>query len=96
MANKTKINKTADTITDVATNMGIVLMTAAVTLGMVEAPVHPDKRAILPIQPHFAPALAGVEGDNHSNDIRRERDEVHPHYTSYSVNQRTPGRTGKI
>jgi hypothetical protein len=96
MVNKTKINKTAAAITDVAANTGILLMTAAVTLGMVEVPEHPDKRAIVPVRPAFAFANATAEREAQGNQLRRERDEVHPHYVGYSVNQRTPGRTGKI
>ena len=97
MATKTKINDTAKVINDVAASAGLILMSAAVTLGMVEVPHHPDKRAILPAQPHYAPALAsGGNGEFNPNELRRERDEVHPHYHSYSAIQRTPGRTGKI
>ena len=95
MANKTKTNKTADVITDAAANLGIVLMTAATTLGMVDVPVHQDKRVVLPARARFAFATESENGLQ-GNQLRREREEAGPHYVSYSVYQRTPGRTGKI
>ncbi|HMH31083.1 MAG TPA: hypothetical protein VK534_01250 [Methylomirabilota bacterium] len=92
MANKTK-SKT-DTLNDVATTLGVLLMTAATTLGMIDLPEQPDKRVVLPNQPAFAVAAAPTNGEA-GNSLRRERDEVHPQHISYGVNQRTPSRTGR-
>lgn len=94
MSQKIKNVKTAtEQLTQLSQQAGIVLMTAAVTLGMVEMPEHSSK-VVIPNQPSFAVASSG--GEHHpGNDMRREREEAGPHYTSYNVAQRTPSRTGK-
>lgn len=74
---------------------GLMLMTLAVTLGMAELPHHTEKRVVMPSQPVFEAVAAGG-GDNTPNSLRREREETGPHYVSYSVTQRTPGRTGRV
>jgi hypothetical protein len=90
-----KTNKTKSPvkqITETAQQAGLVLMAAAVTLGMVELSNHPNGKIVLPNQP----ALEMVsDTPNHNDPIRREREETHPHYVSYSAYQRTPGRTGR-
>jgi hypothetical protein len=82
-----------DQLGKVAGQAGLILMTAAVTFGMLELPEHGNSRIVLPNQP--ALALAGENTDN-NNPLRREREETAPHYISYTVAQRTPGRTGRI
>lgn len=97
MANKTKTKPTAiDKISDVAMQGGVVLMAAATTLGLVDLPNEPDKRAIVPNQPAFATAPEFGNKPVGSDSFRREREDVHPHYVTYGVQQRTPSRTGKI
>jgi hypothetical protein len=97
MANKNQKSKTAiDTVSDIATSTGVLLMTAATTLGLVDVPAHPDRRAIVPNQPIFSFANATAEQEAQGNQLRREREETGPHYISYNISQRTPGRTGKI
>jgi hypothetical protein len=91
---KTNVNTSADQLGDFAQKAGFVLMTVAATIGMFEMPDHPNKRAIVPTQPAFAYAPAA--GEENNNPLRREREEAGPHYVSYSVNQRTPGRTGRL
>lgn len=91
MSKKQKTEIT-DKITQAAGTAGIALMAAAVTLGLVEIP-HEDKKVVLPMQPAFAHASENSNGGH--EELRRERDEIHPHTISYSVTQRTPGRTGK-
>lgn len=73
---------------------GVVLMAAAVTLGLVEVPNDHEKRALLTSRPVFE--MATVNSEQGNNPLRREREESAPHYISYGVNQRTPSRTGKI
>lgn len=77
----------------VGQNLGIVLMAAATTLGLVEISNHENTKATLAAQPVYE-----VAGTSESpNPIRRERtEETGPHYISYGVGQRTPGRTGKV
>ena len=92
MSNKTKNNSTLDKVNEVAAQAGLVLMTAAVTLGMLEMPEHPNSKVIMPNQPSFA--FAG-ENEKTDNPIRREREESAPHYVSYSEVQRTASRSGR-
>lgn len=96
MAKKTKTQQALDQVQDVATNVGLVLMTAAATVGVMEIPEHPNKIA-LPNAPIMAlPGASGGQGTEPANRIRTEREETEAHYISYSVAQRTPGRTGKL
>ena len=69
-----------------------MLMTAAAVTGMIELPNHTNSRIIVPSQMAFA---AASENEELNNPLRREREESAPHYISYSVNQRTPSRSGK-
>lgn len=72
------------------------MMTAAVTLGLVELPQDEEKRrAVVPARAIFE--FAGVSNEEQgSNPLRREREESGPHYISYGVTQRSPGRTGRL
>jgi len=97
MANKTKTKNTVlEKLGETAMQAGIVMMAAAVTLGLVEMPKDETKRqAIVPLRPVFE--IANNSNDlQDSNPLRREREEAGPHYISYGVSQRTPGRSGKI
>ncbi|HEY5442844.1 MAG TPA: hypothetical protein VIJ68_04860 [Candidatus Saccharimonadales bacterium] len=95
MSAKTK-NKsnTTETITELGKQAGLLLMTAAVTLGMLELPDRPNNRVVLPSQPAFAWANENEEGNN-PNALRRSSEETEQHYISYSVTQRTPSRSGR-
>lgn len=95
MPTKTKnIPTKTDKALEIAQQAGLLLMSAAVTLGMLELPANPDKRVILPNQPAFA--LANDKGQsNNNNTLRRESQETEQHYISYSVAQRTPARSGR-
>ena len=96
MANKTKNKSTANQIQSLAANAGLLLMTAAATTLMVKVPEHNDKRAVLVPQPAYSAPGQIAENEMPGNSMRREREETGPHYVSYSVAQRTPGRTGKF
>jgi hypothetical protein len=78
-------------LNQLATGTGLALMTAAVMTGMVEMPDHGVARAVLPLQTALAPVPTAAS----DNPLRREREESAPHYISYSVAQRTPGRASK-
>lgn len=93
MSNKTKNKKALDQIGDITQTAGLLLMTAAVTLGMVEVPEQHREKAVLTQQPVFAAVENGAHQGN--NAVRREKEESGPHYVSYSTFQRTPSRTGK-
>lgn len=91
---KTKNTKTtADKLAGVAQQIGLVMMTAAVTFGMFELPDRSSK-IVIPNQPVFEFADNNSEA-NPNNPIRRENEENEMHYISYSVAQRTPSRAGK-
>lgn len=97
MANKTNIQTEAkQALNNVAANAGLLLMTAAATTLMLEMPDHPNAKATLNTQPVFAAPGSSAEHQLPGNELRREREEAGPHYISYGVSQRTPGRTGKI
>ncbi len=87
-----KTNTVGENFNSLAMQAGVVLMTAAATLGMIELPDHSNK-VIVPNQPAFAMATNQSE---QPNPLRREREESAPHHISYSETQRTPGRTGKF
>jgi hypothetical protein len=87
MATKTNINQFAE----LSQQLGLVLMSAAVTFGMLETPDR-SGRVVLPTQPVFARV---AENDQNQNTLRRESEETEQHYISYSVAQRTPSRSGK-
>lgn len=95
MSVKTKKNNqklSLNQMGDIAQQAGLVLMTAAATLGLVELSNHPNK-IILPNQPILSPVAE--HGGSDSSTLRREREEAGPHYVSYSAYQRTPGRSGR-
>jgi hypothetical protein len=90
---KTKASRTA-ALTEIGRQAGLLLMSAAVTFGMLEVPDRPSTRIVLPAQPVFAWANENEE-INSSNTLRRENEETEQHYISYSVAQRTPSRSGR-
>ena len=95
MSNKTKTleNTVVDRAQEIGAQAGFLMMAAAATLGMIEMPEHFNQRVVATAQPAFA--LVEEHGAGHDNAQRREREETGPHYTSYSVAQRTPGRSGR-
>lgn len=96
MSNKTKNTKTSsDKLAELTQQAGVLLMTAAFTFGLVEMPEGHNTKVVVPNQPAFAVAQNGGGETGPDNNLRREREETGPHYTSYSVAQRTPGRMGK-
>ncbi len=97
MSNKTKTQTTSQKIGHVATQAGLVLMAGAATLGMIDLPDRFNSRIItLPNQPAFAWANNNLDSKLQNNSLRREREEVAPHFDSYSVVHRTAGRTGRL
>ncbi len=92
MSTKTKNSKLpVNHLGELAGQAGIIIMTAAVTLGMLEAPDHNTSKIILPNQPAFVFAENGEE----NNPVRREREDTVPHFISYSEVQRTAPRSGR-
>ncbi len=91
-----KTDKTKNlNMNEVAKNTGLILMTLAATLGMVELSDHSNSKVVLNSQPVFASATEHVNTEPQSSQ-RREREEAGPHFVSYSAAQRTPGRTGRV
>jgi len=94
MVQKSKINNTfkSETLSEVGSQLGLMLMSLAVTMGMLEMPNHTNSRVVVPTQANLAFA---INNDEFNNPVQREREETAPHFISYSAIQRTPGRTGK-
>lgn len=91
---KTKKSKiSADVISDTIQKLGLVVMSAALTLSVIELP-DDAKRIILPNRPAPVWVEEGGQGSDNS-PIRREREDTTPHYISYSEVQRTPSRSGR-
>ncbi|MDB5170624.1 MAG: hypothetical protein JWO35_318 [Candidatus Saccharibacteria bacterium] len=96
MQTTTKTTTNNFNIGEAAQHAGLVMMTLAATLGMVELPHESsNSKAMVNAQPAFVFA-AENQSAGHENPQRRDKEEVHPHSASYSATQRTPGRTGKI
>lgn len=93
MLEKIKTNTINKNLTEAAGHMGLIMMTAAATLGMIELPEHFNSRVVLIGQP--AKALASELAGEASNPIRREREESPQHFVSYSIAQRTPPRSSR-
>lgn len=91
---KTKTNQTLDQIAEMAQQAGLIIMTAAATIGMLEMPEQ-DRKIVVPNQPSFAFAGENRLNFESNNQLRREKEDVESHYVSYSVAQRTPARAGK-
>ena len=87
------MNNLTDSHMHLSQQIGLLLMTAAATFGMLELPEHPNAKITLASQPMFAYATSQTGGDSHQ--LRREKEETGAHYISYSTVQRTPGRTGR-
>jgi hypothetical protein len=93
MSVKTKTITTPEKALALAQQAGIILMTAAVTLGMTETSNRTNARIIVPNQPSFA--MATEQDEQNNNVLRRESEESEKSYVSYSVTQRTPARSGR-
>jgi hypothetical protein len=83
----------ADRLNEAAMNAGLLLMTAAATLGVMEVPERPSTHAIIPGQPAI---VLATERAGEENNLRRVREDTAPHYVSYSAFQRTPARSGRV
>lgn len=92
-------NKNSQTTLDraaiVAQQAGLVLMSAAFTLGMIDIAEQIKGKVIVPTQSSFAVEAVSPQG-GHDEPIRRDREETHPHSASYSINQRTQARSGRM
>ncbi|HVX48000.1 MAG TPA: hypothetical protein VHA05_01445 [Candidatus Saccharimonadales bacterium] len=81
------------TLSETIQNLGLLLMSAALTLSVFEVP-DDAKKVVLPNRPAPVWVESGGQG-NDNNPIRREREDTAPHYISYSEVQRTPTRSGR-
>lgn len=85
------IDEATDKLAEITQQAGVLAMTTAALLSVIQLPDQPKKLAILPKAMTLAPALA----EEDTNQLRREQEETAPHYISYSVAQRTPARSGR-
>ena len=88
------MQNTSLTRSNLGQSIGLLLMGAAAVIGMIEFDDKPRVRMALPSQPAYA--FAAQPSNTGGSTLRREREESAPHYISYNVAQRTPGRTGRI
>jgi hypothetical protein len=84
---------TIQSLQSISQQVGMLLMVIATALGILELPDHPSRRLVIPSHSVFA--YVSNIADQKENPLRREKEESAPHYISYSVAQRTPGRTGR-
>ena len=91
-----KTKTTSQKVSQAAKQAGFMLMAAAATVGMLDMPDHLNSRIAIPNQPAFAWANNNLESEEQGNNIRREREEVAPHYISFSEVQRTAARSGRV
>jgi hypothetical protein len=93
MYSKTKNENLSEKFNQISTGIGIAVLSLASTYGMIDLPSH--ARAIVPTtRPAFAYANDNYANSG-SNPVQRTREETEQHYVSYSVSQRTPGRSSK-
>jgi hypothetical protein len=97
MFEKTKTN-IIETAHCIGVHAGLVAMSAAVAAGFLETAYHERKVALVPQPAYVSPGVSSEALDqfSHESQQRREREETHPHGSSYGVSQRTPGRTGRV
>jgi hypothetical protein len=87
---------TVETLHYIGVHAGLIAMTAAVAAGFLETPGHERKLALIPQPAYVTPGAHDANLDRFDqNEQRREREETHPHSSSYGVSQRTPGRAGR-
>ncbi len=86
------IEKNSDKISDLALGLGLMLMTAAVSVEVLGINHPKHEKAVL----NKADAnVVDSKSEFESSAQRRESQEHSPHYVSYSAMQRTPSRAGK-
>jgi hypothetical protein len=95
VSNKIKNQTKTEKISIAATQVGLILMAGAATLGMLDMPNRIGRIAI-PNQPAFAWANNNLKSEENSSSMLRERDDIAPHYISYSEVQRTSSRSGRL
>lgn len=91
---KTKNKKSSNmTLRNVSSQLGILLMSVATTFGMIEINNHVKAQVLVPARAVFA-SENQIQSPTNSS-ILRDKEDVAPHYISYSTFQRTPSRSGK-
>jgi hypothetical protein len=92
---KTKKQTKTQKISQIAAKAGLIIMAGAATIGMLDMPNLIGRLAV-PSQPVFAWANSNLKQEENSNSMLRERDDITPHYISYSEVQRTSSRSGRL
>ena len=89
---------TIDTIHYIGVHAGLIAMSAAVAAGFLETAAHDRKMVLVPQAAYVNPGghSEALDQYGHESQQRREREETHPHGSSYGVSQRTPGRAGRM
>ena len=87
MLTKTNKKLEANTLAERAQQVGFIMMATAAMLMLVEVAEHRLREVIAPQVAHTS-----QHSEQGNDPMRREREETGPHYTSYGIAQRTPGR----
>ncbi|HUA13637.1 MAG TPA: hypothetical protein VL989_04000 [Candidatus Sulfotelmatobacter sp.] len=96
MSNKTKIEKTTlEKMSQLSTQLGVLLMSVATTVGMIEINNHVKTQVLTPARAVVS-SENQVEENYNSSNLVKDRDDVAPHFISYSETQRTPSRSGRV
>ncbi|MFI5271395.1 MAG: hypothetical protein ACHQT9_05145 [Candidatus Saccharimonadales bacterium] len=94
MSNVKNKNQTiTQKVASLSAQAGIIMMAAAATAGVMDMNDHQKIKVIVPNQPIFAYETENTETNN---PVRSQREETAPHFISYNVSQRTPGRHGRV
>jgi hypothetical protein len=90
---KNKNQSISQKVANLSAQAGIIMMAAAATAGVMDMNDHQKIKVIMPNQPVFA---YETENTGANNAVRTQREETAPHFISYNVSQRTPGRHGRV
>jgi hypothetical protein len=90
---KNKNQSISQKVATIGAQAGIVMMAAATTIGVMDMNDHQKIKVVMPNQPVFA---YETENTQVNNAVRTQREETAPHFISYNVSQRTPGRHGRV
>jgi hypothetical protein len=92
LKNKNIHQKLEFELNELTTAVLVFLMSVVTTIGMIDLPSNSKLSRLSMSQ---KPAYAFVGSEFRSNNLLRNREDTEQNYISYSVSQRTPGRSAK-
>jgi hypothetical protein len=94
MNSKIKTENLSNKFNNLSYGLGVVMLSLASTYGMLDLPQHARAQILSTSRPAFAYANSN-DNSGKNNPIQKTREETEQNYVSYSVSQRTPGRSSK-